>query len=62
MAKKSNGSAGFSVNFKFEKETPGTFRYAEEGDPDQHKMGSVYIKKGAFKDAPKAITVTVAGK
>jgi hypothetical protein len=62
MARKSNGNTGFSVNFVFKEPTTNTFRYTEEGEPDTHKIGSLYIKKTVMKEPAKNIAVTVTVK
>jgi hypothetical protein len=49
------------VKFTREKETPGTVRFKEEGDPADHKVGSLYLKKKAAADLgnPETVTVTI---
>lgn len=34
-----------TVKFEAERETKRTFRFAEVGDPDKHKIGTLYVKK-----------------
>lgn len=50
-----------TVEMTLEKETKGTVRYAEKGEPDKHIFGTIYVKKGAFKDGafPKEVQVTI---
>lgn len=50
------------VHFELEKETSGTFRYKEEGDKENYKIGYLYIKKSTAKTLgnPKKLTVTLA--
>jgi hypothetical protein len=57
----SSNNGTLELTFTLEKETPGTFRFKEDGDEDQHKVGALYIKKAAFgkKGAPKEISVTI---
>lgn len=45
-----------TLTFTQEKETKGTFRYTEDGDPETHKVGTLYIKKSAFPPGQKAPT------
>jgi hypothetical protein len=53
-------SSLFDITFDLEKETKGAVRYAERGEADAHKIGTVYIRKTALKEPyPKAIKVTV---
>jgi hypothetical protein len=61
-----NGS--FTCHFKLEKETKGAIRYMqvdEQGNPHGvdagAQLGSVYIRKSAFKDgaAPAKITMVI---
>ena len=50
------------VEMEMDKETKGTVRYAEKGDPAGHVFGTVYVKKGAFKEGtayPREIEVTI---
>ena len=50
----------FSVGFSFERETPGTYRFMENGDKETHRIGTLYVKKSAFpKGAPKGLRVSV---
>ena len=50
----------FETTFTLEKETPGTYRYREDGDKDDHKIGALYVKKGAVSGkAPQSITVVI---
>jgi hypothetical protein len=52
--------AGFTVGFRFEKETPGTFRFQESGDKADHKIGTLYIRKSALPNgAPRALTLKI---
>lgn len=53
-----------SVKFTREKETPGTVRFKEEGDPSDHKVGSLYLKKAAASDLgnPETLAVTIEAK
>jgi len=52
---------GILVDFVYEKETPGTYRFRELGDRENHKIGTLYIKKRAFSGgrAPKGLKVVV---
>ena len=49
----------FSVLMRFERSTPGTYRYRVIGDT--YPMRVLYIDKGAFKDTkpPPKIKVTI---
>ena len=50
-----------TATFTLERETKGTYRYAEDGDPAQHKIGLLYVKKGAISGgAPASIVLSVA--
>jgi hypothetical protein len=45
---------------EYSKETPGTYRYAEDAEPEKQISGSIYLRKGpldGFK--PKRLEVTV---
>ena len=48
-----------TIKFKKEKETKGTFVYAEESDTQ--KVGTLYLKKAAAAELgnPEALTVTI---
>jgi hypothetical protein len=56
------------TNFVLDKETKGTFRYAEVDDKGKRResgdletvIGTIYLRKTTFSDAPKTITVTVS--
>jgi hypothetical protein len=56
MAKKEKS---LSISFTKEKETKGTFRYAEDGDDPA--IGKLYLKKDAAEKLgnPEDLTVTV---
>ena len=43
--------------FKFERETPGTFRFKE--DSPIPIVGTLYIKKGAFETKPETLKITI---
>ena len=48
------------VVFDFERETPGTYRFKEQGEKDTHAIGTLYVKKSALgAKAPSTITVTI---
>ena len=50
----------FEIHFDLEKETKGAIRYAERGAPNDHKIGTVYIRKTALSEQyPKSLKVTV---
>lgn len=43
-----------------EKETKGAVRYAEQGNPDEQMLKTIYVRKDALGDSiPKEIKVTV---
>ena len=48
MAKSSKKPVTMNYNLTFERETPGTFLFKEDGKPDTHISGSLYIRKGAL--------------
>ena len=50
-----------TVEMELEKETKGTVRYKEKGDPTVHIFGTIYVKKNAFKGGkfPKEVQVTI---
>lgn len=52
-------SAGFSVNFSFEKETPATYRFQESGAKETHKIGTLYVRKSALPFAPGGLKIRV---
>lgn len=55
--------AKVTLKFTKEKETPGTVRFAEDGDKDNHKVGTLYVKKSAGDLADKdTLTVTIEAK
>ena len=43
--------------FKFERETPGTYRFKEEAAVPL--VGTIYIKKTAFETKPEILRVTL---
>lgn len=48
------------VDFLFEKETKGTYRFQEQGLPESVKIGTLYVRKTALPNgAPKGLRVTV---
>lgn len=51
------------IQFDLEKETPGTFRYAESAEPAERIIGTIYVRKSALRGeaAPKRIKVTIEG-
>lgn len=56
--------AKVTVSFTKEKETTGTVRYKEDGDPAQHKVGTQYLKKATVAELgnPDAIEATYVAK
>lgn len=52
-----------TLTFDHEKDTPGTFRYAEQGEKDALLVGTLYTKKAAtlalFGKQPKGYKVTI---
>ncbi len=56
-------AASIQADFTFDKETKGTCRFNEDGDPSLHKVGSIYIKKTALTQPwPDGVTITIAPK
>jgi hypothetical protein len=51
--------SSITVQMTKERETKGTWRYAEVGPPAQHKIGTLYIKKSSGLGGPDEITVEV---
>lgn len=48
------------VGMKKEKETKGTFRYLESGDPSKHLIRTLYLRKDAMgEEVPEEIQVTI---
>jgi hypothetical protein len=48
------------LTFNLEKETKNTYRYQEDGDKDDHAVGTLYIKKNIFEGSPdKSLSVTI---
>lgn len=45
-------TTAINAQFTFERETKGTFVYVEDGPKDQHKVGTLYIKKSAMGSTP----------
>lgn len=52
------------VAFSHLNDTKGTRRYQEDGDPEKHKVGSLYIKKSTAADLgnPDSLQVTISAK
>lgn len=50
----------FTVSMVYEKSTKGTHRYTEVGDLSIHKIGTLYVKKHAFKDGMGPLEITVS--
>jgi len=49
-----------TLTFNLEKETKGTWRYAEVAEGPDPVVGTLYVKKSALTgDAPKVLTVTI---
>ncbi len=50
-----------TCHFTRKKETPGTIVYGEDGDKEQHAVGSLYVKKAAAAELgnPVKLTVTI---
>lgn len=52
---------GVTVTLVQDRETKGTYRYAETGPDTGHVIGTLYLRKRLFTGAaPEQITVTVA--
>lgn len=51
-----------TIPFTFEKETPNTFRFKEDGTgPDSRGLiGTIYVHKATFNSQPKRISVTIS--
>ena len=51
----------FTIQFRLEKPTTNTFKYAEQPEPGQPpRIGSLYVQKWALgEDPPKRMAVTV---
>jgi len=50
-----------NIVFKFEKSTPGTYRYREDQDPATAVVGALYVRKWVFTDEPPdKISVTIS--
>lgn len=49
------------VKFTKERDTAKTVRFEEEGDPEKHSIGKLYVKKTALKKLgdPEDLTVTL---
>ena len=52
-----------SIKFHKERETKNTWRFAEDGDPEQHKVGTLYVQKRAlaeaFSEVPESVVVEI---
>lgn len=50
-----------TVKFTQERETKNTVRYAEDGDPDTHAVGTLYVQKSHLEKigTPETLTVTI---
>jgi hypothetical protein len=62
-AKKGAASKGIVVEFTKDRETPGTWRFAEDGDKSDHLVGTIYVKNAGLKKIgsgkPESIRVTI---
>lgn len=47
------------IRFSYLKDTINTWRYQEDGPKPTQKIGSIYIKQGAFDIKPDALEVTI---
>jgi hypothetical protein len=45
------------IEFEFERETKGTYRFKEIGDTP--KVGTLYVKKYALAERPEKLKVTI---
>lgn len=51
------------ATFELERETKRAIRFAETGEPEAHKVGTLYVKKTALKEltgneeAPSKVTI-----
>lgn len=52
-------SGSVTIPFILEKETKGTFRYAEVGDAAGHKIGALYVKKSCPLAGSPGLQVTL---
>ena len=50
------------VEMKFERETKRMFRFKEEGEFGDQKIGTLYIKKDMFEKKPESIEVSIEAK
>ena len=51
------------MEFKMDKETKGTFRYAETAEIDEQVLRTVYVRKDKIEgEVPKALTITMETK
>lgn len=51
--------ASITITFKLDKETKGTYRYAEVADSDPY-VGTLYVKKGGpIGEGAATLTVTI---
>lgn len=50
-----------TLKFTTERETKNTVRYAEDGDPDTHAVGTLYVQKSHLEKigTPDKLTVTI---
>ena len=62
MAKTAKTAQSFTVEFDYFGDTPGTHRFLEVGNKDQHKVGGLYVKKGNISPDCKKLSVTVTQK
>ncbi len=55
------GVTGMIVKFTKAKETKGTWKFDEDGKPEEHKVGSLYIKKATVEKlgSPEKIVVEI---
>jgi hypothetical protein len=57
------GSVGNTVTvpFTFEKETPNTYRFHEDGTGPNNRglVGTIYVHKATFQSRPERIAVTI---
>lgn len=55
------GTTSIVVKFTKEKETKGTWKYQEEGDSANHKVGTLYLRKSTVEKLgnPEALQIEI---
>jgi hypothetical protein len=58
-AKKQPRLQSITVEFEYEYETKNKYRYNEVADEGKEIIGSLYVSKKSFPDAPDSFSITI---